>query len=101
MAYGGYQQPPPPPGGSPPPPPPGGAPPPQGGYGGQPQYEEVPGWWWLLPIFLTWLGGLIAWLVWKDKNPEKAKKMLIVGIVMIFVWMIIPLAIGGAMCLMA
>ena len=36
--------------------------------------------WWLLPVFLTWAGGLIAWLVLKDDNPRKAKQILIFGI---------------------
>ena len=38
--------------------------------------------WWLLPIFFTWLGGLIAWAVVRDKDPGKARSMLILGIVL-------------------
>ncbi|MGZ8636330.1 MAG: hypothetical protein ACXWX2_05080 [Actinomycetota bacterium] len=37
--------------------------------------------WWLLPIFMGWLGGLIAWLVNKDVDPQRARSMLVTGIV--------------------
>jgi hypothetical protein len=40
----------------------------------------VSGAWWLLPIFMGWLGGLIAWLVNKDVDPKRARAMLITGI---------------------
>jgi hypothetical protein len=40
----------------------------------------VSGAWWLLPIFMGWLGGLIAWLVNKDIDPQRARQMLITGI---------------------
>ncbi len=36
--------------------------------------------WWLLPIFMGWVGGLIAWLVNKDVDPKRARAMLITGI---------------------
>lgn len=50
-----------------------------------PPNERISRWWWLLPIFLSWVGGLIDYLIFKDKNPRTAKKMLIVGIVMVAV----------------
>jgi hypothetical protein len=43
--------------------------------------RRVSGAWWLLPIFMGWLGGLIAWLVNKDVDPKIARAMLITGIV--------------------
>jgi len=43
--------------------------------------RRVSGAWWLLPIFMGWLGGLIAWLVNKDVDPRMARAMLITGIV--------------------
>lgn len=46
----------------------------------------VSGAWWLLPIFFTWLGGLIAWAVTKARDPKKAKSMLIWGIVLTFIY---------------
>ncbi|MGA9161240.1 MAG: hypothetical protein WB297_10320 [Actinomycetota bacterium] len=46
-----------------------------------PPRRRVSGAWWLLPIFMGWLGGLIAWLVNKDADPQRARAMLITGIV--------------------
>ena len=43
--------------------------------------RRVSGAWWLLPIFMGWLGGLIAWLVNKDVDPRLARAMLITGII--------------------
>jgi hypothetical protein len=45
-----------------------------------PPPRRVSGAWWLLPIFMGWLGGLIAWLVNKDADPKRARAMLITGI---------------------
>ena len=46
--------------------------------------------WWLLPIFLSWLGGIIAWLGVKDRDPRMAKNCLILGIILT----VVPFAIG-------
>jgi hypothetical protein len=56
---------------------------PQGGAGlpGYGARRRVSGAWWLLPILLGWLGGLIAWLANRDADPDKARSMLIAGIV--------------------
>ena len=43
--------------------------------------RQVSNAWWLLPILMGWLGGLIAWLVNRDVDPDKARAMLVVGIV--------------------
>jgi hypothetical protein len=45
-----------------------------------PPPRRVSGAWWLLPIFMGWVGGLIAWLVNKDVDPKRARAMLITGI---------------------
>jgi hypothetical protein len=45
-----------------------------------PSPRRVSGAWWLLPIFMGWVGGLIAWLVNKDVDPKRARAMLITGI---------------------
>jgi uncharacterized membrane protein YeaQ/YmgE (transglycosylase-associated protein family) len=45
-----------------------------------PSPRRVSGAWWLLPIFMGWVGGLIAWLVNKDADPNRARAMLITGI---------------------
>ena len=44
---------------------------------------------WLLPIFLTWIGGIISYVILKDDNPKLAKKTLIVGLILSVVWPVI------------
>ena len=46
-----------------------------------PQRHRISGAWWLLPIFMGWLGGLIAYLINKDIDPHRARAMLTTGIV--------------------
>ena len=52
-----------------------------------PAVQTVSGAWWLLvilPILFggwNWIGGIIAWAVNKNKDPKKARSMLIWGIV--------------------
>ncbi len=58
--------------------------PPGPGAAGLPGYgprRQVSAAWWLLPILMGWLGGLIAWLVNRDADPDKARAMLVTGIV--------------------
>ncbi|MEX2459200.1 MAG: hypothetical protein WD770_09465, partial [Actinomycetota bacterium] len=52
---------------------------PQPGYAAPPQ--PVSGAWWLLPIFVGWLGGLIAYFSVRDRDRGKAKAMLWTGII--------------------
>ena len=54
-----------------------------------PPVEEVSDAWYLVPFFFGIIGGLIAWLVNKDRNPRKARNFLIFGIV----WSIIAIII--------
>ncbi|MFL5798901.1 MAG: hypothetical protein ACJ77A_13330 [Actinomycetota bacterium] len=37
--------------------------------------------WWLAPILAGWLGGLVAWLVNRDRDERVARQMLVTGIV--------------------
>ncbi|MGQ0668721.1 MAG: zinc ribbon domain-containing protein [Actinomycetota bacterium] len=53
--------------------------------------RRISGAWWLLPIFMGWLGGLIAWLVNKEVDPRTARAMLITGIVISVVLLILIL----------
>ena len=55
--------------------------------------RRVSGAWWLLPIFMGWLGGLIAWLVNKDVDPQRARSMLITGIAISVVLVILLVAV--------
>ena len=58
-------------------------------------FEKVAGWWWLLPIFLNWIGGLVAYFALKDRNPDTARNMLWTGIGIAVVWFIIYAAGSG------
>jgi hypothetical protein len=42
--------------------------------------------WWLLPLFLAWVGGLVAWIVVRESDRAKARRLLVFGIVMTGVW---------------
>ena len=43
--------------------------------------ETISWWWWLLPIFLVWVGGLVAYFVLRNRNEKTAKNILIFSIV--------------------
>lgn len=50
--------------------------------------EDVSSLWYLVPLFFGFIGGVVAWAVNKDRNPKKARNMMIFGIlwtVLIFV----------------
>ena len=49
---------------------------------------------WLLPVFLSWIVGIIAWAVTKDKDPKMAKNMLILGLVLTVVYVIIGFSLA-------
>lgn len=60
------------------------------------QPRRVSGAWWLLPIFMGWLGGLIAWLVNKEVDPQRARAMLITGIAISVGSLVIILALTAS-----
>lgn len=53
-------------------------------------YVGVSAAWWLLPIFFSVIGGIIAWVCVKDRDPRMAKNCLILGIILT----VVPFAIG-------
>ena len=53
-------------------------------------YVGVSAAWWLLPIFFSFIGGIIAWACVKDRDPRMAKNCLILGIILT----VVPFAIG-------
>ncbi|HUV51952.1 MAG TPA: zinc ribbon domain-containing protein [Dehalococcoidia bacterium] len=60
--------------------------------------EEIPvertSWaWWLLPVFLTWVGGVIAWSMLKYKNPPKASQCLWLGVSLTVIEIIITIVV--------
>ena len=54
-----------------------------------PELYGVSSAWYLVPLFFGIIGGLIAWFVNKDRDPQKARNFLIFGIV----WSIVLIAI--------
>jgi len=52
----------------------------------KPTAQGVSGAWWLMPIFLVWVGGLIAWAVTKDRDAGRARAMLYWGIGLTFLY---------------
>ena len=54
--------------------------------------EQKTSWgWYLLPILFSIIGGIIGYLLLKDKNKQTAKKLVYVGIV-IFILELLYLA---------
>ena len=53
--------------------------------------------WYLLPIFFGIIGGLIMWLAIKSEDPRKAKKGLILGLILTIIagviWFLLAAAI--------
>lgn len=45
--------------------------------------------WYLLPIFLGIIGGVIAFLIIKNKDPLKSKYCLIIGIVVTVIGIVV------------
>ena len=64
--------------------------------------EKVSNWWYIPAIFLGIVGGTIAWAVNKDRNPKKAIRFLIVGLVLPVIYVvgilasIVLVSLGGA-----
>jgi hypothetical protein len=63
-------------------------------------YRNASAAWYLLPIFIGIIGGIIMWLALRHEDPRKAKKGLIVGIIMMVIgfviWFLLLGAIGAA-----
>jgi len=45
--------------------------------------------WWLAPVFLAFIGGLLAWFMNKNNEPGKAKNMLFAGIGLTVIYAVI------------
>jgi len=57
-------------------------------------------WWYLLPIFLSVIGGIIAYLVLKDDDRALAKNCLYLGIILTATGFVIGLVFGMMSALM-
>lgn len=42
--------------------------------------EKVEWYWWVLPVVFAWVGGIIAWLAIRPRDPGKARALLGVGL---------------------
>lgn len=62
--------------------------------------EKVSNWWYVCPIFLGVIGGLVAWAFNKDRNPKKAMRFLIAGIVVSVIWFLVGFAMGLGLSLL-
>ncbi len=60
-------------------------------------YPEKPrsNWWFLLPIFFSWIGGVIAYFAIRRDDPKKAKNCLYLGIVLTIIGFAINLIFGA------
>ena len=38
--------------------------------------------WYLLPLFFGFIGGILGWLLTRDRHPKEARTLLIGGIIM-------------------
>jgi hypothetical protein len=56
--------------------------------------RERSAWWYLVPILFSIIGGIVAYFVIKNDDPQKAKNCLIIGIVMFFIGIVISAAAG-------
>ena len=63
----------------------------------EPRTQAVSGWLWLLPLVFGLIGGIIAWVIARDKNPTVARTMLVVGIVIWIVSACLFFSMGGAL----
>jgi hypothetical protein len=55
--------------------------------------EKVSFLFWLLPVFFTWVGGIIAFFLVRKKNPKTAKAMLITGIAITVIFALAGVAV--------
>ena len=55
--------------------------------------QPVSNLWWLLPLLFTWIGGVIAGLLTKGRDPKKALHMFLTGLGMTFVHGIVIIAL--------
>ncbi len=59
-------------------------------------YPEKPrsNWWFLLPIFLSVIGGVIAYFVLRHDDPRKAKNCLYLGLALTIIGILLDVIFG-------
>ncbi len=60
-------------------------------------YPEKPrsNWWFLLPIFLSVIGGVIAYFVLRHDDPRKAKNCLYLGLALTIIGILLDVIFGA------
>ena len=53
--------------------------------------------WWLMPIFLAWLGGLLAWVVLRESDRSKANKLFWTGIGLTVFWITLSFVLSSSL----
>jgi len=53
--------------------------------------------WYVLPIFLGWIGGIVAYFILRNDDPRKAKNCLYLGIILGIVGIILNIIIIAQM----
>lgn len=61
------------------------------------QPEHVSSAWYLVPFFLGIIGGLIAWVVNKDRDAKKARNFLVFGLIWTVVLFVVITVFGYAL----
>jgi FtsH-binding integral membrane protein len=51
--------------------------------------------WFLVPIFFGMIGGIIAYLIIRKDDPQKAKKCIYVGIIMVILGIILNISLAS------
>jgi FtsH-binding integral membrane protein len=51
--------------------------------------------WLLLPIFFGMIGGIIAYIIIRKDDPQKAKKCIYVGIIMVILGIILNIMLAS------
>jgi hypothetical protein len=62
-----------------------------------PPSEKVSGIWWFLPLCLVLVGGIVSYLLLRDRNRKTATHTLVFGIIWTFLW---PFVVLGAIGLL-
>lgn len=65
------------------------------GDAAQKSVEPVSGAWYLVPLFFGLIGGIIAWAVNKDRDPGKARNLLIFGLIWTVVWFVVGILVAA------
>ena len=62
----------------------------------EPKVRKKPSnWWYLLPILLSVIGGIIGYFLFRNRNKDFAKRLLIIGFIMFAVLIVLQIIFAG------